>query len=105
MESAMIKNDIQRNFELLLHEKYPYLQVVDKWKQKMWHKDGHLVVSLIFSSKKYKLCFFNNPMIKLGKRQNWSTSVFSENIEYSYEQNVNWEEVDSIIKSTIANYN
>ena len=55
----------------------------------MWHKDGELVVSLIFSKEKLKFCFFNNQNIKLDKHQRWSTTIFSENLEVENQEKLN----------------
>jgi hypothetical protein len=95
---------IQEKFEAILQEKYPLLEPIDKWKQTMWHLNENLVVSLIFSSKKLKFCFFNNSSLKLDKNQRWSTTIFSENIEYGYEDIINWKKIEGLIESTVINY-
>ena len=95
-----LKNNIQTKFENLLQKKFSYLQPVEKWKQTMWHKNGELVVSLIFSKEKLKFCFFNNPNIKLDKHQRWSTTIFSENLEVENQEKVNWKIIEELIDKT-----
>ena len=93
------KKDVQTKFENLLEKKFSYLQPVEKWKQTMWHKDGELVVSLIFSKEKLKFCFFNNPNTKLDKHQRWSTTIFSENLEIENQKEIDWEVIEKLIRN------
>lgn len=95
------KIDIQTRFEELLQSRFPLLQPCNKWKQTMWHLEGNVVVSLIQLSKKTKLCFFNNPTIQLDKIQRWSASIYSHNLEYQNESQVDWERIDELIQNTI----
>ena len=67
----------------------------------MWHQDGELIISLIFLSKKMKFCLFNNPTIKLDKRQRWSPLNFSENLEYHYKDTIDWEKINQLIAKNL----
>ena len=89
--------EIQEKFENLIQSKYPFLDPVEKWNQKMWHKEGKLIVSLIFLSKKLKFCFFNNPNIKLDKLQRWSATIYSQNLEYQNDEEINWDKIQNLI--------
>ena len=95
-----IKIELQSEFGKLLVAKFPFLQPVDKWKQMMWLKEGKLIVSLIFSAKKIKFCFFNNPNLKLDKLQRWSAAIYSQNLEIAYGDTVDWETIEKITRDT-----
>jgi hypothetical protein len=96
-----IKIEIQEEFENLIKNEYPLLEPIKKWNQKMWHKKGNLIVSLIFLSKKLKFCFFNNPNIELHKLQRWSSTIYSQNLEYKSNDEINWDKIRSLINETI----
>ncbi len=91
----------QSQFETLLGTSFPSLQPIKKWNQTMWHNDGDIIVSLIFLSKKMKFCFFNNPDLELDKLQRWSATIYSQNLEFSYEDSVNFDRIKSLIEDTI----
>lgn len=93
--------EIQEEFEKLIKREYPFLAPFKKWNQKMWHKEGALVVSLIFLSKKLKFCFFNNPNIELHKLQRWSSTIYSYNLEYDYDEKINWEKIRKLINKNV----
>ena len=93
--------EIQEEFEKLITREFPFLTPTQKWNQKMWHQDGELIISLIFLSKKMKFCLFNNPTIKLDKRQRWSATIFSENLEYHYEDTIDWEKIKKLIAKNL----
>lgn len=98
------KLELETKFEKIIIAKYPILQPVDKWKQIMWHKEGNLIVSLMFSTKKLKFCFFNNPNIKLDKLQRWSTTIYSQNLEITDESKIDWNIIEELTNDTIKNY-
>lgn len=93
--------DIQAEFEKLLLSKFSFLQPVGKWQQIMWHKEGNLIICLVFSAKKIKFCFFNNPNLTLDKLQRWSTTIYSQNLEISNGDKVNWEKIEELIVNTL----
>lgn len=93
--------EIQGKFEELLKLKFPTLEPTNKWNQTMWHIEGKPIVSLIHLSKKTKFCFFNNPDIELDKTQRWGSTVYSQNLEYSVNDSVNWDKVGKLIQNTI----
>ena len=93
--------DIQTHFEELLRTKFPHLQPIGKLRQTMWHIEGNLVVSLVHLSKKTKFCFFNNANLALDKIQRWGSTIYSHNLEYTDENEVNWDEVSEFIQNTI----
>ena len=95
------KKSTSIKFETMLKSKFPFLQLVEKWKQTMWHKNGDLIVALIFSSKKIKFCFFNNQNIKLNKHQRWSNNIFSENLEIQNKNEIDWKIIEELIENTI----
>ena len=95
------KDKIKIKFEKLLQDKFSFLQPVDKWKQIMWHNDGNLIIALIFSAKKIKFCFFNNPNLQLDKLQRWGRSVYSQNLEISYQDNIDWKSIQQFISETL----
>lgn len=93
--------EIQDEFEKLIKSDYPFLVPIQKWNQKMWHKDGKLIISLIFLSKKIKFCLFNNPTIELDKRQRWSAMIYSQNLEYHYDDTIDWEKIKKLIDKNL----
>ena len=93
--------EIQNEFEKLIKRNYPFLAPIQKWNQKMWHKEGELIISLIFLSKKMKFCLFNNPAIELDKRQRWSATIYSQNLEYHYEDTIDWEKINKLIDKNV----
>ena len=94
--------EIQQKFDELLRIKFSELQSANKWNQTMWHKDGRVIVSLVHLSKKSKFCFFNNPNLKVGKNQRWSATIYSNNVEVSENDKVDWKSVSEHIEKTIA---
>lgn len=92
--------NLQQKFEEILAKEFPQLQPVKKWRQTMWHLDGNLVVSLVHLSKKSKFCFFNNPNLEIGKIQRWGATIYSNNLEVTSEQNVDWDQISKMIKET-----
>ena len=93
--------EIQEEFEKLIQSDYPFLTPIQKWNQKMWHQDGELIISLIFLSKKMKFCLFNNPTIELDKRQRWSATIYSQNLEYHYEDTIDWKKIKQLIAKNV----
>lgn len=93
--------EIQEEFEHLIKSEYPFLDSVEKWNQKMWHKEQNLIVSLIFLTKKIKFCFFNNPNIELHKLQRWSSTIYSQNLEYQYNDEISWDKIRKLINETV----
>jgi len=67
----------------------------------MWQKDGNLIVSLVFLSKKMKFCFFNVPDIELDKLQRWGSTIFSQNLEYDDGNAIDWNRISELIEVTI----
>ncbi|GEM_PF-2538624 len=92
----------QVRFENLLSSKFPSLEAIKKWNQTMWHKEGKLIVSLIFLSQRMKFCFFNNPNLELDKLQRWSSSVYSQNLLVENVSVIDWSKVENAIGDTIA---
>ena len=103
MESFKNKfeEDTKTVFENLLESKFPFLEPVQKWKQTMWHRDGKLIICLVFSTKKLKFCFFNTPNLILDKLQRWGTTVFSQNLEIENVNDIDWEKIEALIDETI----
>ncbi len=93
--------ETQTQFEKLLECEFPTLEPINKWNQTMWHKEGHLIISLIFLSKKFKICFFNNPNITLHKLQRWSSTIYSQNLEYKNDDKVDWDKIQELLNNTI----
>jgi hypothetical protein len=93
--------EIQNEFEKLIKCNYPFLAPIQKWNQKMWHQEGELIISLIFLSKKMKFCLFNNPDFELDKRQRWSATIYSQNLEYHYEDTIDWEKINKLIDKNV----
>jgi uncharacterized protein YdhG (YjbR/CyaY superfamily) len=96
-----IANKIQTEFESLLKSKFPSLKPMEKWKQTMWHLNGNTIVSLVFLKNKIKFCFFNSDNLDINIVQRWSASIFSLNMEYNYEETINWEKIHELIEQTI----
>lgn len=93
--------EIQEKFETIVKSRYPVLQPIQKWNQRMWIREEKIIVALIFLSKKLKFCFFNNPNIELDKLQRWSSTIFSYNLEYENDELIEWDNVKHLIDSTI----
>lgn len=93
--------DIQEKFDKLIQTKFSELKPINKWNQTMWHKDGSVIVSLVHLSKKSKFCFFNNPNLEVGKVQRWGSTIYSQNLEVSQNEHVDWEFVSKQITNTI----
>ena len=36
--------EIQEEFEKLITREFPFLTPIQKWNQKMWHRDGELII-------------------------------------------------------------
>lgn len=97
-----LANKLQKDFENFLKSKFPSLNSIEKWKQTMWHLDGNLIVSLVTSKNKIKFCFFNVDKLDLKVLQRWSASTFSFNLDYNYEDKINWDKIKRIIEQTLT---
>ena len=96
--------NLQQKFEEILARDFVQLQPVKKWRQTMWHLDGNLVVSLVHLSKKSKFCFFNNPNLEIGKIQRWGSVTYSNNVEVTAVDELDWKEISKLIRETLEAY-
>jgi uncharacterized protein YdhG (YjbR/CyaY superfamily) len=100
-----LANKLETEFESFLKSKFPSLKSIEKWKQTMWHLNGNLIVSLVSSKNKIKFCFFNTDKLDVKVLQRWSASTFSLNLEYNYEDKINWKKIQEMIEQTIRTTN